>query len=82
MHYIDGLLHLDEYVVMIDHLNALPPAPDYPLDEDVLRARFDSEPWLLRWLGQQQDGPYWRRGSLRPRLRPAEGACLPDRRLV
>jgi uncharacterized protein len=66
VHYIDGLLHLDEYAVMIDHLNALPPAPDYPLDEQVLQARFDSEPWLLSWLGQQQDGPYWRRASLRP----------------
>jgi predicted acyl esterase len=66
VHYIDGLLHLDEYALMIDHLNALPPAPGYPLDEDVLAARFDSEPWLLSWLGQQQDGPYWRRASLRP----------------
>src|SRR5260370_5515166 len=51
---------------MIDHLNALPPAPDYVMAEQVLRARFDSEPWLLSWLGQQQDGPYWRRASLRP----------------
>src|SRR6266436_497748 len=66
VHYIDGLLHLDEYALMIDHLNALPPAPDYVLAEQVLRARFDSEPWLLSWLGQQQDGPYWRRASLRP----------------
>jgi predicted acyl esterase len=66
VHYIDGLLHLDEYALMIDHLNALPPAPGYPLDEDILAARFDSEPWLLTWLGQQQDGPYWRRASLRP----------------
>jgi predicted acyl esterase len=66
VHYIDGLLHLDEYAVMIDHLNALPPAPDYPLDEDVLAARFDAEPWLVSWLGHQQDGPYWRRASLRP----------------
>jgi uncharacterized protein len=66
VHYIDGLLHLDEYALMIDHLNALPPAPDYPLDEQLLAARFDSEPWLLTWLGQQQDGPYWRRASLRP----------------
>src|SRR5215472_254084 len=66
VHYIDGLLHLDEYALMIDQLNALPPAPDYLLDEEVLAARFDSEPWLLSWLGQQQDGPYWRRSSLRP----------------
>ncbi len=66
VHYIDGLLHIDEYALMIDQLNALPPAPGYPLDEEILRARFDSEPWLITWLSQQQDGPYWRRASLRP----------------
>jgi putative CocE/NonD family hydrolase len=66
VHYIDGLLHLDEYAVMIDQLNALPPAPDYPLDEAALARRFDSEPWLMTWLARQQDGPYWRRASLRP----------------
>jgi uncharacterized protein len=66
VHYIDGLLHLDEYAVMIDQLNALPPAPDFPLDEATLARRFDSEPWLLTWLARQQDGPYWRRASLRP----------------
>jgi predicted acyl esterase len=66
VHYIDGLLHLDEYALMIDHLNALPPAPGYPLDEQVLARRFDAQPWLVTWLGQQRDGPYWRRASLRP----------------
>jgi uncharacterized protein len=66
VHYIDGLLHLDEYALMIDQLNALPPAPDFPLDTETLARRFDSQPWLVTWLGQQQDGPYWRRGSLRP----------------
>jgi uncharacterized protein len=66
VHYIDGLLHVDEYALMIDHMNALPPAPGFPLDEQTLVRRFDSPPWLADWLGQQQDGPYWRRGSLRP----------------
>ncbi len=66
VHYIDGLLHLDEYALMIDQLNALPPAPDYPVDEATLSRRFDSLPWRLTVLGQQQDGPYWQRGSLRP----------------
>ncbi len=66
VHYIDGLLHLDEYALMIDQLNALPPAPDFPIDEAALARRFDSEPWLLTWLARQQDGPYWRRASLRP----------------
>jgi predicted acyl esterase len=23
-------------------------------------------PWLLQWLQEQRDGPYWRHGSLRP----------------
>jgi predicted acyl esterase len=66
VHYIDGLLHLDEYALMIDHLNALPPAPGFPLDSQTLARRFDSEPWLATWLARQQDGPYWRRASLRP----------------
>ena len=66
VHYIDGLLHLDEYALMIDQLNALPPAPDYPVDEATLSRRFDSQPWRVTVLGQQQDGPYWQRGSLRP----------------
>ncbi len=66
VHYIDGLLHLDEYALMIDQLNALPPAPDFPVDEQTLARRFDAQPWLLTWLARQQDGPYWRRASLRP----------------
>ena len=82
VHYIDGLLHLDEYALMIDQLNMLPPAPDYPLDEEVLARRFDSEPWVLTWLSQQQDGPYWRRASLRPDYARLRGARVPDHRLV
>src|SRR5207344_9049 len=66
IHYIDGLLHLDEWVLMMDQLNALPPAPDFPVDEATLARRFDSDPWLATWLARQQDGPYWRRASLRP----------------
>jgi putative CocE/NonD family hydrolase len=66
VHYIDGLLHLDEYALMIDQLNALPPAPEFPADSMSLARRFDAEPWLLTWLARQQDGPYWRRASLRP----------------
>jgi len=65
VHYIDGLPHLDEYALMIDHLNMLPPAPDFPLDEAAL-ARMDTEPWLISFLAQAQDGPFWARASLRP----------------
>ena len=68
IHYIDGILHVDEYLIMIDLLNALPPPPDFPLDEATLADRFDREPWGLTWMRQQRDGPYWRRASLRPRF--------------
>lgn len=81
VHYIDGLPHLDEYALMIDHLNMLPPAPDFPLDEAAL-ARVDTEPWLISFLGQGQDGPFWRRGSLRPDYARLTVPVFPDRRLV
>jgi hypothetical protein len=49
--------------------NALPPVPSvYGRGwRDEWRRRLDAtEPWLLRWLEEQVDGPYWRHGSLRP----------------
>jgi uncharacterized protein len=66
IHYIDGIWHLDEYEVGIDLWNAVTPAPDFPVDDESLSARFDTEPWLLSWLRHQRGGPFWRRGSLRP----------------
>jgi uncharacterized protein len=66
IHYIDGIWHLDEYEIGIDLWNAVSPAPDFPVDEDTLASRFDTEPWLLSWLRHQRDGSYWRRGSLAP----------------
>jgi uncharacterized protein len=66
VHYVDGLMHFDEYGLMIDALNPLPPAPDFPLDEETLAARFDREPWILQKMRHQRDGRFWRRASLRP----------------
>jgi putative CocE/NonD family hydrolase len=66
IHYIDGIWHLDEYEIGIDLWNAVSPAPDFPVDEEILEQRFDAEPWLLSWLRHQRDGPFWRRGSLAP----------------
>jgi predicted acyl esterase len=74
VHYIDGILHVDEYVIMIDLLNALSPPPAFPVDEATLAARFDREPWGLEWMKRQRDGPYWRRASLRPRY---DAALIP-----
>jgi uncharacterized protein len=67
IHYIDGIMHLDEYELGIDLWNAVTPAPGFPIDEEILAQRFDAEPWLLSWLRHQRDGPFWRRGSLSPR---------------
>jgi uncharacterized protein len=69
IHYVDGMMHVDEYELMIDQWNAMTRAPDFPTDEDSLRARFDAEPWRLSWLRHQRDGPFWRRASLRPEYR-------------
>jgi putative CocE/NonD family hydrolase len=66
IHYIDGIMHLDEYELGIDLWNAVTPAPDFPTGEDMLSQRFDAEPWLLSWFRHQRDGPFWRRGSLAP----------------
>jgi hypothetical protein len=66
IHYIDGIWHLDEYEIGIDLTNGLTRAPDFPVDDASLADRFDTEPWLLSWLRNQRDGPFWRRGSLAP----------------
>src|SRR5262249_18775824 len=57
-HYVAGLLHMEEYVLMIPPLNALPPRPGSRVAPPAFARRFDSEPWLMTWLARQQDGPY------------------------
>lgn len=64
IHYIDGMLHVDEWEPMMDLLNAMTSAPDYPVDEEALARRFDSEPWKLEVLRHQRGGPRWTRESL------------------
>jgi uncharacterized protein len=60
---------LGRYPFLILVHNLMPPYPDYDVDSQVARDRFENphEPWLLTWLRQQRDGAYWRRTSLRPR---------------
>ena len=60
-------------------LVVLPPVPAVYGDgwRDEWARRFEaSEPWLLRWLEEQQDGPYWRQGSLRPGYERIECATM------
>jgi putative CocE/NonD family hydrolase len=67
VHYIDGQLCVDTYEIAQDLENALPAAPDFVIDEDYFRERFDTTPWLLMFKRQQRDGPFWNRTSLNER---------------
>jgi putative CocE/NonD family hydrolase len=67
VHYIDGQLCVDTYEIAQDLENALPAAPDFILDEDYFRERFETTPWLLTFKRQQRDGPFWDRTSLNER---------------
>jgi hypothetical protein len=58
--------------------NAMPPDPEWSLDDWAAvweRHIADNEPYLLKWLEHQTDGPYWRNGSVgdggRSRARPS-----------
>ena len=72
VHYTGGavkLLDLVDYPLYMVALNALPPVPQVagPGWRERWRERVEGlEPWILRWLEEQVDGPYWRQGSLRP----------------
>ena len=66
IHFIDGLMHADEFELSMDLQTAMTRAPDFPIDEASLRARFDAKPWFPLYLKQQRGGAFWDRASLRP----------------
>jgi predicted acyl esterase len=72
VHYMGGALKaidLIDYELYMVAGNALPPVPAVfgPGWRELWQRRVDeAEPWLLRWLDEQADGPYWRHGSVRP----------------
>ena len=72
VHYRGGALRaIDQvgYCHRMTAMNMLPPVPAVFGDgwrEEWLRRLDTNRPWILRWLHEQTDGPYWRRGSLRP----------------
>ncbi len=67
VHFMDGIMHLDSWEMSMDLDNARPGAPDYVIDDDNFRNRFDTEPWMLTYKKQQRDGPFWDRASVRNR---------------
>lgn len=60
IHYIDGMMHVDEFELNMDMAPGMTGAPDYTLDEKVLGPRFDTPPWSLEYLKHQRDGAFWR----------------------
>ena len=65
VHYIDGIMHTDSWMMSNDLRNALPGAPDFILDEEWRKNRFDVEPSVYTYMRQQRDGPFWDRASAR-----------------
>jgi len=63
VHYIDGIVHTDSWMMSHDLYNALPGAPDFMLDEEWIRNRFDVKPSVFTYMRQQRDGPFWDRAS-------------------
>ena len=59
IHYIDGMMHFDEFELNMDLAPAMTGASDYTLDEKVLGPRFESAPWSLLYLKHQRDGQFW-----------------------
>src|ERR1700692_3531494 len=59
IHYIDGMMHFDEFELNMDLAPSMPGAPDYSLDEKTLGPRFESEPWSLQYFKHQRDGEFW-----------------------
>jgi putative CocE/NonD family hydrolase len=72
VHYLGGCLTASEwaqYAVSQIAMNAMPPKPEYAGADwaEQWKTRLErTPPWLLEWLRQQTDGPYWRGGSLAP----------------
>ena len=56
IHYIDNLLHVDEFEIAMDLQLGMTRAPDFPLDEASLAVRFDAKPWFPLYLHHQRDG--------------------------
>lgn len=58
--FMDGIMHVDQYEMAIDLLNAIPPSPDFRVDEKTLEQRFDNEPWFVVYKRHQRDGAFWK----------------------
>ncbi len=82
VHYIGGCVtasELSQYAVSQVGMNAMPPDPAFrgaAWRQEWLARLEATPPWLIEWLRQQPDGPYWRQGSLVPEYGAIEVAIL------
>jgi putative CocE/NonD family hydrolase len=65
VHYIDGIMHTDSWMMSHDLYNSMPGAPDFVLDEKWIENRFDRKPSVYAYMHQQRDGAFWDRASAR-----------------
>jgi predicted acyl esterase len=71
VHWRGGALRLVDLVDYCHYMTAIPMLPPVPAVwgdgwRDEWRRRLETvEPWVLRWLRENRDGPYWRHGSVR-----------------
>lgn len=67
IHYMDGIMHQDEYILSIDHENAIPSygfngagsIDAYKIDADFVKNRWTAYPWSLFYLGKQLKDDFW-----------------------
>ena len=65
VHYIDGIMHTDSWMMSHDLYNVLPGAPDFVMDEDWVKNRFEAKPSVYAYMHEQRDGSFWDRASAR-----------------
>jgi putative CocE/NonD family hydrolase len=63
VHYMDGIMHTDSWMMSTDLNAAVPGAHDFLLDEEWLENRFNQKPSVYAYMNQQRDGPWWDRAS-------------------
>ncbi len=59
VHFIDGMMHDDEYELNVDLQNSMTRSPDFPTNEASLAERFDNPPWFVMYKQHPRAGAFW-----------------------
>jgi putative CocE/NonD family hydrolase len=63
VHFMDGIIHVDSWMMSHDLYNSMPGAPNFVMNEEWLENRFNRKPSVYAYMQQQRDGPWWDRAS-------------------